>query len=129
MAMGANHTKSDITVFVEGDRVLAAGDLVMMGLPQFTAPSARIATWLGSLDAFQALKPVRIVPSHGAMGDASMITTYRAFLTTVRDRATALKKDGKTADETLRILQDELQARYNRAQMASAIRTAYNEAQ
>jgi len=129
MAMGANHTRSDIAVFVEGDRVLAAGDLVMRGLPQFTAPSARIATWLGTLDTFDALKPVRIVPSHGAMGDASMIATYRSFLTTVRDRAAVLKRDGKTADETVRILQDELQARFNRSQMASAVRAAYNEAQ
>jgi glyoxylase-like metal-dependent hydrolase (beta-lactamase superfamily II) len=129
MAMGANHTKSDIAVFVEGDRVLVTGDLVMMGLPQFTAPSARLATWLRSLDAFDALKPVRIVPSHGAMGDASMIATYRSFLTTVRDRAAALKKEGKSADDTLRTLQDELQGRYNRGQMASAVRAAYNEAQ
>src|SRR5262245_56223976 len=60
MAMGANHTKSDITVFVEPDRILVAGDLVMMGLPQFTSPAARFATWLGSLDRFDALKPVRI---------------------------------------------------------------------
>ena len=109
MAMGANHTKSDIAVFVEPDRVLVAGDLVMMGLPQFTAPSARFATWLATLDRFDALKPVRIVPSHGAMGDASMIATYRSFLTTVRERAAALKKDGKTIDETVRALQDELQ--------------------
>ena len=109
MAMGANHTRSDIAVFVEPDRVLVSGDLVMMGLPQFTAPTARIATWLGTLDRFDALKPVRIVPSHGAMGDASMIAAYRAFLTTVRDRAAALKKDGKTIDETVRTLQDELQ--------------------
>lgn len=129
MAMGANHTKSDIAVFVEPDRVLVSGDLVMMGLPQFTAPSARIATWLGSLDRFDALKPVRIVPSHGAMGDASMIGTYRTYLTTVRDRAAALKRDGKTIDETVRTLQDELQSRYNRNQMASAIRAAYTEAQ
>ena len=129
MAMGANHTKSDIAVAVEPDRVLVAGDLVMMGLPQFTAPTARFATWLSTLDRFDALKPVRIVPSHGAMGDASMIATYRSFLTTVRDRAAALKKDGKTADETVRTLQDELQGRYNRNQMASAVRAAYNEAQ
>jgi glyoxylase-like metal-dependent hydrolase (beta-lactamase superfamily II) len=129
MAMGANHTKSDIAVFVEPDRVLVTGDLVMMGLPQFTAPSARIATWLGTLDRFDALKPVRIVPSHGAMGDASMIGTYRTFLTTVRERAAALKKDGKTADQTLRALQDELQGRFNRNQMASAVRAAYTEAQ
>ena len=129
MAMGANHTRSDIAVAIEPERVLVAGDLVMMGLPQFTAPTARFATWLSSLDRFDALKPVRIVPSHGAMGDASMIATYRAFLTTVRDRAATLKKDGRTADETVRTLQDELQGRYNRNQMASAVRAAYNEAQ
>ena len=129
MAMGANHTKSDIAVFVEPDRVLAAGDLAMKGLPQFTAPSAWVSTWLASLDRFDALKPVRIVPSHGAMGDATMIATYRTFLTTVRDRAAALKKAGKSADETLRTLQDELQGRFNRNEMASAIRAAYNEAQ
>jgi hypothetical protein len=75
------------------------------------------------------MKPVRIVPSHGAMGDASMIAAYRTFLTTVRDRAAALKRDGKTIDETVRTLQDELQARFNRNQMASAVRAAYNEAQ
>jgi glyoxylase-like metal-dependent hydrolase (beta-lactamase superfamily II) len=129
LAMGANHTKSDLAVFVEPDRVLVAGDLVMMGLPQFTAPSARFATWLSTLDRFDALKPVRIVPSHGAMGDASMIATYRSFLTTVRDRAAALKKDGKTIDEAVRTLQDELQGRFNRNQMASAARAAFNEAQ
>lgn len=129
MAMGANHTRSDIAVAIEPDRVLVAGDLVMMGLPQFTAPTARFATWLSSLDRLDALKPVRIVPSHGAMGDASMIATYRAFLTTVRDRAATLKKDGRTSDETVRTLQDELQGRYNRNQMASAVRAAYNEAQ
>ena len=129
MAMGANHTKSDIAVLVEPDRVLVSGDLVMMGLPQFTAPTARFATWLSSLDRFDAMKPVRIVPSHGAMGDASMIAHYRTFLTTVRDRAAALKKQGKSADETLRALQDELQARFNRNEMASAVRAAYNEAQ
>ena len=129
LAMGANHTRSDIAVFVEPDRVLVSGDLVMMGLPQFTAPTARFATWLSTLDRFDALKPVRIVPSHGAMGDASMIGSYRSFLTTVRDRAAALKRDGRSMDETVRALQDELQGRFNRNQMASAVRAAYNEAQ
>jgi len=129
LAMGANHTKSDIAAFVEPDRVLVSGDLVMMGLPQFTTPAARFATWLATLDRFDALKPVRIVPSHGAMGDASMIAAYRSFLTTVRERAAALKKDGRTVDDTVRTLQDELQGRFNRNQMASAVRAAYNEAQ
>ena len=109
--------------------MLVSGDLVMMGLPQFTAATARFATWLSTLDRFDALKPVRIVPSHGAMGDASLIASYRSFLTTIRDRAAALKKDGRSIDETVRALQDELQGRFNRNQMASAVRAAYNEAQ
>jgi len=129
LAMGANHTKSDIAVFVEPDRVLVSGDLVMMGLPQFTTPAARFTTWLATLDRFDALKPVRIVPSHGAMGDASMIAAYRSFLATVRERAAALKKEGRTVDDTVRTLQEELQGRFNRNQMASAVRAAYNEAQ
>jgi hypothetical protein len=75
------------------------------------------------------MKPVRIVPSHGAMGDASMIASYRTFLTTVRDRAAALRKDGKSLDDTVRALQEELHSRYDRNEMASALRAAYNEAQ
>ena len=39
------------------------------------------------------------------------------------------KKEGETVDETVRTLQNELQGRYNRNQMASAVRAADNEAQ
>ena len=129
MAMGANHTKSDIAVFVEPDRVLVAGDLVMMGLPQFTAPTARIATWLGTLDRFDALKPVRIVPSHGAMGDAiddcglPGVPHHRA-------RAGRGVEEGRQDDRRDRPhAAGRAPGRYNRNQMASAIRAAYNEAQ
>ena len=128
MAMGANHTRGDTAFFVEPDGILVSGDVVMAGLPQFTSTAGRISTWLQSLDRFEQLKPKRIVPSHGPMGDGSMITTYRTFLTTVRDRATALKKEGKSLDDTVKALQEELQSRFNRNQMAGAIRAAYNEA-
>jgi hypothetical protein len=40
-----------------------------------------------------------------------------------------MKKDGTTHDATVRALQDEPQTRFNRNQMASAVRAAYNEAQ
>jgi hypothetical protein len=57
-----------------------------------------------------------------------MIVSYRTYLTTIRDRAAALKNEGKTLDDTVRLLQDELQGRYDRNRMAGAIRAAYNEA-
>jgi hypothetical protein len=47
----------------------------------------------------------------------------------VRTGAAALRSQGRTLDETVRTLQDELQDRYDRQRMTSAIRAAYNEAQ
>jgi glyoxylase-like metal-dependent hydrolase (beta-lactamase superfamily II) len=129
MAMGGNHTRGDTAFFVEPDRVLFSGDVVMMGLPGFGSPYSRLNNWLLSLDRLEKLQPKRIVPSHGAMGDASMITNYRTFLTTVRTRAAALKKEGKTLDEAVKTIQTELQATYSPPnRMVSAIRAAYNEA-
>jgi glyoxylase-like metal-dependent hydrolase (beta-lactamase superfamily II) len=129
MAMGANHTRGDTAFFVEPDGVLFSGDVVMMALPGFGSPYSRLSNWLQSLDRFEKLQPKRIVPSHGAMGDGSMIANYRKFLTTVRTRAAALKKEGKSLDETVKTIQTELQATYSPPnRMVSAIRAAYNEA-
>lgn len=128
IAMGANHTRGDTAFFVEPDRILFSGDVVMSALPGFGTPDARIATWLRSQDRFDALKPLRIVPSHGPMGDASLMANYRRFLTTVQTRAAALKAQGRTIDQTVQTLQDELQGQWDRNRMAGAIRAAYNEA-
>jgi glyoxylase-like metal-dependent hydrolase (beta-lactamase superfamily II) len=128
IALGHNHTRGDTALYVEPDGVLFSGDVVMMALPTFGSPASSVQHWLESLDLFDTLQPKRIVPSHGAMGDAAMIANYRTFLTTVRTRATALKKDGKTLDETVQTIQNELQTRYDRQRMTSAIRAAYNEA-
>jgi glyoxylase-like metal-dependent hydrolase (beta-lactamase superfamily II) len=127
LAMGQNHTRGDTAFFVEPDGVLFSGDVVMKALPG--VGSSRIATWLQSMDTFAKLQPKRIVPSHGDMGDAAFIATYREFLTTVRTRAAALKKEGKSVDETVKTLQAELQPRFGESnRMAGAIRAAYNEA-
>jgi glyoxylase-like metal-dependent hydrolase (beta-lactamase superfamily II) len=79
MAMGFNHTKGDTAFFVEPDAVLFSGDVVMMRLPNVTGPQSRVQQWLSSLDAFEALKPTLIVPSHGPTGDLGMIAPYRAY--------------------------------------------------
>jgi glyoxylase-like metal-dependent hydrolase (beta-lactamase superfamily II) len=129
MAMGGNHTRGDTAFFVEPDGVLFSGDVVMTALPGFGSPYSRLSNWLQSLDRFEKLQPKRIVPSHGPMGDASLIGNYRKFLTTVQARASALKKEGKSLDETTKTIQTELQATYSPPnRMVSAIRAAYNEA-
>jgi glyoxylase-like metal-dependent hydrolase (beta-lactamase superfamily II) len=128
MAMGPNHTRGDIAFWVEPDNVLVSGDIVMTTMPGFSSPYSRLSTWLQSLNRFEQLKPVRIVPSHGPIGDASMITRWKTLMTTVQARAAELKKQGRTLDDTVKVIQDELQDRYPRNGLAGVARAAYNEA-
>lgn len=127
MAMGFNHTSGDTAFSVEPDMVLVSGDVAMSALPG-VGPSSRIATWLTSMDRFEKLQPKRIVPSHGPMGDISFVTNYRTYLTTVRDRTAALKKEGKSVDDVIKLLQEELKGRYDPNRMVGTIRAAYSEA-
>ena len=126
MAMGFNHTPGDTAFFVEPDRILVSGDVAMNALPAIGAES-RVSTWLTSMDRFEKLQPKRIVPSHGPMGDLSFVTNYRSYLTAVRERTVAHKKEGKTLDDTIKLVQDELGGKYDRNRMTGAIRVAYNE--
>jgi glyoxylase-like metal-dependent hydrolase (beta-lactamase superfamily II) len=127
MAMGFNHTRGDTAFWIEPDNILVSGDVVMSTMPQIPA-MAKLSTWVQSLERFEQLKPRRVVPSHGPKFDATTIANWKTFLTTVRSRAAALKKEGKSVDDTVKTIQDELQDKYDRNRMTSAIRAAYNEA-
>ena len=126
LAMGYNHTRGDTAFFVEPDGVLFSGDVVMTALPN--VGNATVRQWLASMNVFEKLQPQRIVPSHGPMGDAGLIATYKTLLTTVTSRAGELKKQGRTLDYTVKMIQDERQDRYPRNGLAGVARAAYNEA-
>jgi glyoxylase-like metal-dependent hydrolase (beta-lactamase superfamily II) len=105
-----------------------SGDIAMTTMPGFSSPSSKLSVWLQSLNRFEQLKPVRIVPSHGPMGDVSMVTRWKTLMTTVQARAAELKKQGRTLDDTVKMIQDEMQDRYPRNGLAGVTRAAYNEA-
>jgi glyoxylase-like metal-dependent hydrolase (beta-lactamase superfamily II) len=129
LAMGPNHTRGDTAIFVETDQVLFSGDIAMRGQPSFASPYSSISHWLTSLDTLATLQPKIIVPSHGPMGDTSFLTNYRTYLTTIRDRAAALKKQGRSADETVKTITAQMQSAYpDTGRLAGAIRAAYAEA-
>jgi glyoxylase-like metal-dependent hydrolase (beta-lactamase superfamily II) len=127
IAMGYNHTRGDQAVFVEPDAVLFSGDVVMTALPN--VGGSTIKQWLSSQERFDKLQPKRIVPSHGAMGDLSMVANTRTFLETVQRRVAELKKQGKTLDEATAAVTMELQDKYPGAgaRLTGTIRAAYNE--
>jgi glyoxylase-like metal-dependent hydrolase (beta-lactamase superfamily II) len=125
--MGTNHTHGDTVVLVDG--VLFSGDVAMKPQPAFTNPSATITHWLSSLDALQAMKPKQIVPSHGPFGGVEIIEGYRAYLTRIRARTAELKRAGKSEDEALQTVTDEMSAQYpDKNRLAGAIRAGYGEA-
>ena len=88
MALGPTHTRGDTMVFVEEDGVLLAGDVVMnQRFLVLISKASSVAVWLDVLDELRRLDPARIVPSHGAMGDGSLIPEQREYLQRVQMRA------------------------------------------
>jgi glyoxylase-like metal-dependent hydrolase (beta-lactamase superfamily II) len=126
-AMGTNHTHGDTVVFVDG--VLFSGDVAMKPQPAFTNPEATITHWLSSLDALEAMKPKRIVPSHGPLGGTEIIEDYRSYLARIRERTAELRKAGKSQDDAILIITDEMSAKYpDKNRLSGAIRAGYQEA-
>lgn len=132
LAVGPTHTRGDTAFFVEGDRTLFAGDVIMSALPAFASPYSSVRAWLAALDRLEALNPEVIVPSHGRLVDKPAIENYREYLRAVQSRTREVRQQGKSIDETAQILQAELQARFagmaQPARIGGAVRAAYREA-
>lgn len=133
MAWGPTHTRGDTMVFVEEDRVLLAGDVLMK--QRFLvpiSPESSVDAWIEILDALEPLGAAHIVPSHGAMGDGSILAEQRQYLSDVRTRVRTLKAQGRSADEAVDTLTPELLASYagwtGDRWVETAVRAAYREA-
>lgn len=133
LVVGPTHTKGDTVLFVEGDNVLFAGDVVMNN--SFLAASAvsSMKAWLSAFDTLEAMKPQTIVPAHGEVGPGTLIASNRTIMQGVQARARALKAEGRTADEAAKTVQAEFQAQHPnwpRANgLGAAARSAYAESQ
>ena len=131
LVVGPTHTRGDTALFVEGDGVLFAGDVVMNQSFLAAGAATSMKAWLAAFDAFDQMRPQTIVPSHGAVGDAALIAANRAVMTAVQTRARELKAQGRTADDTATTVQKELEAQHPgwpRANgVAAAARAAYAE--
>jgi glyoxylase-like metal-dependent hydrolase (beta-lactamase superfamily II) len=133
LVVGPTHTKGDTAFFVDGDRVLFAGDVVMNNSFLAATPVSSMKAWLTAFDTLDALKPQTIVPAHGDVGPGTIIGTNRTIMQGVQTRARALKAEGRSADDVAKAVQAEFQAEHPgwpRANgLAAAARSAYAEAQ
>ncbi|MBN1237441.1 MAG: MBL fold metallo-hydrolase [Gammaproteobacteria bacterium] len=134
--VGPNHTRGDTVFFVEDDRVLFTGDVVMSTFPSVSADYADLDLWLENLDAFEALDPVAIVPAHGRMGGAELIRRYREYLTSVREAVAGARGQGRSPEDVSASLAEDLAARFvdleppsgpQMGRIDAAIRAAWRE--
>jgi glyoxylase-like metal-dependent hydrolase (beta-lactamase superfamily II) len=132
VVVGPTHTRGDTGLFVEGDNVLFAGDVVMNNSFLAAFPVSSMDAWLKAFDTFEAMHPTVIVPSHGPVGDGSLIPGNRSLMRDIQARVRELKAQGKSADDVATSVQTEFPAKHPgwpRANGLAAIaRSAYAEA-
>jgi glyoxylase-like metal-dependent hydrolase (beta-lactamase superfamily II) len=111
--LGPAHTRGDNFIFVKEDGVLFTGDAVINRFfPIFPDADASGKNWLSILDQLDEFHPRTIVPGHGEVGDATLISTERAYLKAIQSRVVELKAQGKSADESEKLLLLEFRAKY-----------------
>jgi glyoxylase-like metal-dependent hydrolase (beta-lactamase superfamily II) len=111
--LGPAHTRGDNFIFIKEDGVLFTGDAVINRFfPIFPDADASGKNWLSILDQLDEFHPRTIVPGHGEVGDASLISKERTYLKAVQSRVAELKAQGKSSEETVQILSAEFRAKY-----------------
>ena len=112
--------------------MLFAGDVVMNNSFLAATATSSMKAWLTAFDTLEKLRATVIVPSHGPIGDASLIPLNRSVMLGIQTRARELKKMGQSADDVAATVQKELQAKYPNWPRANGIvaaaRSAYAEA-
>jgi glyoxylase-like metal-dependent hydrolase (beta-lactamase superfamily II) len=105
IAVPAAHTDGDTMVRFPGVDVIMTGDFYRsVGYPNIDrANGGTLRGLLAGLNAVVDLAgpSTRIIPGHGATVDKTAVAAHRDMIIAIRDRVTALIKQGKTLEEVL----------------------------
>lgn len=110
---GAAHTLGDEFVFLPQQKILFGGDVVVNRFfPIMPDTDASGANWIQMLGRMEKLKPAIVVPGHGEVGDARLITAMHAYLVFVRNRVQQMKSEGNALADVEKKLEPEVRAQY-----------------
>lgn len=115
---GRAHTAGDQVVWLPEKRILFSGDLaeerIFPIFPWFPPDDADIdaANWARVLDVLAAWKPALVVPGHGSVGGAEILTAVRDYMTDLSGRVAALRRAGKDADAIVAELAPKIRAEH-----------------
>lgn len=92
--LGTGNTPGDLVAWVEADRLIATGDMVVAPVP-YAIGSASLDTWTRTLAAVRAFRPEVIVPGHGpVLRDDAYVRDVEALLESTRKQLAALHAQG-----------------------------------
>jgi metallo-beta-lactamase class B len=112
LALGPTHTRGDTMVFVEQDKVLYAGDVVMPRVPVAFSQTSSAKAWEDVLAQLTTLGPTVVVPAHGPTGTGTMLAEQRAAFAGLRTRIRELKAQGQSVDDAVKTLTAEFQQQH-----------------
>lgn len=107
LALGSTHTRGDTMVFVEQDKVLYAGDVVMPHVPVAFSQTASAKVWEDVLAQLTPLGASVVVPAHGDYGTGTMIAEQRAAFASLRARVRELKAANTSVDDAVKVMTPE----------------------
>ena len=85
----------DEFIFLPRQKILFGGDVVVNRFfPIMPDADANGTNWIKMLGRLEKMNPAIVVPGHGEVGDASLITKMREYLGFVRDRVQQTKSQG-----------------------------------
>ncbi len=104
---GLAHTQADQVVFLPEQRILFTGDLVESRcfaiFPWFPPDDVDVDgdRWIAVLEELERLEPAVVVPGHGEIGDAGVVSTAREYLQHLRAETRRLAADGVSEDDAV----------------------------
>jgi glyoxylase-like metal-dependent hydrolase (beta-lactamase superfamily II) len=102
---GLAHTRADQIVFLPEQRILFTGDLVESRcfaiFPWFPPDDVDVDgdRWIAVLEELERLEPAIVVPGHGEIGDAGVVSTAREYLELLRAETRRLADEGASEDD------------------------------
>lgn len=89
------HTRGDQMIYVPDVRTLFTGDIAETHFfPIMPDADANAKGWIAVLQQLEKLEPAFVVPGHGAVGNAGLLTTLRLHIEFMRDRVGELVAEG-----------------------------------
>ena len=120
---GRGHTNGDAVIYFPALRTIHTGDLMSGNTPLIDYPGGgSVAEWAKTLDnAMAGFDFDRVIPGHGPITNKAGLLTYRNNVEKLRNRATALIREGKSREDVAKAMTAEFNWAANGLQMQWSI--------